>query len=73
MLKNSKGKQSFIKKCPTGIVGLDEITLGGLPKNRCTLICGAAGSGKSMLAMEFLIHGAIKYQRTWIICSFRGK
>ena len=47
-----------IAKAPTGIKGLDEITLGGLPKGRPTLVCGSAGSGKTLLGMEFLIHGA---------------
>jgi circadian clock protein KaiC len=46
-----------IKKCPTGIRGLDEITNGGLPKGRPTLICGGAGCGKTLLAMEFIVRG----------------
>jgi len=47
-----------ISKSPTGIRGLDEITGGGLPTGRPTLICGGSGCGKTMLAMQFLIHGA---------------
>ena len=43
-----------VEKCPTGIAGLDEITLGGLPKGRPTLLCGSAGCGKTLLAMTFL-------------------
>jgi circadian clock protein KaiC len=47
-----------IAKCPTGIHGLDEITDGGLRKGRPTLICGAAGCGKTLLAIEFITRGA---------------
>ncbi|OLE18206.1 MAG: hypothetical protein AUI36_36015 [Cyanobacteria bacterium 13_1_40CM_2_61_4] len=45
-------------KAPTGIKGLDEITWGGLPKGRPTLVCGSAGCGKTLLGMEFLVRGA---------------
>jgi circadian clock protein KaiC len=47
-----------LEKCKSGIQGLDEITGGGLPKGRPTLICGSAGCGKTMFAMQFLINGA---------------
>ncbi|MBD0269573.1 MAG: circadian clock protein KaiC [Cyanobacteria bacterium Co-bin8] len=47
-----------LTKCPTGIRGLDEITYGGLPQGRPTLICGRAGCGKTLMAMEFLVRGA---------------
>ncbi|NEV64788.1 circadian clock protein KaiC [Thiorhodococcus minor] len=47
-----------VVKCPTGIRGLDEITEGGLPRGRPTLVCGAAGCGKTLLAMEFIVRGA---------------
>jgi len=47
--------ESTLPKCPTGIQGLDEITHGGLPKGRPTLVCGSAGSGKTLFAMEFLV------------------
>ena len=53
-------RQPFAKelaKAPTGIQGLDEITLGGLPRGRPTLVCGSAGSGKTLLGMEFLVRG----------------
>jgi len=46
-----------LAKAPTGIAGLDEITLGGLPRGRATLVCGGPGCGKTMLAMEFLVRG----------------
>jgi circadian clock protein KaiC len=50
-----------LPKAPTGISGLDEITLGGLPRGRPTLVCGSAGCGKTLLAMEFLIRGAAEF------------
>ena len=50
-----------LPKAPTGIVGLDEITLGGLPRGRPTLVCGSAGCGKTLLAMEFLVRGATQF------------
>ena len=48
-----------LAKAPTGIKGLDEVTLGGLPRGRPTLVCGSAGSGKTLLGMEFLVRGAL--------------
>ena len=42
-----------LRKCPTGIRGLDEITGGGLPQGRPTLICGSAGCGKTLMGIEF--------------------
>lgn len=59
-----------IKKAPTGIKGLDEITQGGLPEGRPTLVCGSAGSGKTMLAMEFLIRGALEFGEPGVFMAF---
>ncbi len=59
-----------VKKCPTGIRGLDEITKGGLPRGRSTLICGGAGSGKTLFAMEFLMRGAMEYGEPGVFMSF---
>ena len=50
-----------IRKAPTGIQGLDEITDGGVPAGRPTLICGGAGSGKTLLAASFLVNGAQQF------------
>jgi circadian clock protein KaiC len=61
---------SGIPKCPTGIRGLDEITLGGLPRGRPTLVCGGAGSGKTLLGMEFLIRGARDFDEPGVCISF---
>lgn len=57
-------------KCPTGIQGLDEITYGGLPKGRTALVCGSAGCGKTLLAMQFLVKGAVDYQEPGVFMSF---
>ncbi|MCL5745904.1 MAG: circadian clock protein KaiC, partial [Acidobacteria bacterium] len=59
-----------IAKCPTGISGLDEITLGGLPRGRPTLVCGAAGCGKTLLGMEFLVRGATRFDEPGVCISF---
>lgn len=59
-----------LPKAPTGIPGLDEITLGGLPQGRPTLVCGSAGCGKTLLAMEFLIHGATLYGEPGVYITF---
>ncbi|MDA3851351.1 MAG: circadian clock protein KaiC [Spirochaetaceae bacterium] len=62
--------QQLLPKSPTGIQGLDEITYGGFPKGRPTLICGNAGCGKTLLAMEFLVHGARIYEEPGVFISF---
>src|SRR5512142_2462242 len=59
-----------LPKCPTGIRGLDEITGGGLPKGRPTLVCGGAGSGKTLLAMEFLVRGVMRYDEPGVFMAF---
>ncbi len=59
-----------LPKCPTGIQGLDEVTEGGLPRGRSTLVCGSAGSGKTLLAMEFIVRGAVDYNEPGVFMSF---
>src|SRR5271157_1193190 len=59
-----------LAKAPTGIQGLDEVTGGGLPKGRVTLVCGSAGCGKSLLAMEFLVHGTVRYGEPGVCIDF---
>ena len=59
-----------LEKCPTGISGLDEITEGGLPRGRPTLVCGGAGSGKTLLAMEFLVRGITQFGEPGVMMSF---
>lgn len=63
-------KKIQLHKVPTGIQGFDEITLGGLPYGRPTLVCGDAGCGKTLFSMEFLIHGAIQYDEPGVFMSF---
>jgi len=74
MTKTIKGKitpkGNKLPKCPTGIEGFDEITEGGLPKNRTTLISGNAGSGKTLFGIDFLIKGATDYKEPGILMSF---
>jgi circadian clock protein KaiC len=64
------GTDSRLEKCPTGISGLDEIMCGGLPRGRATLVCGAAGCGKTLLAMQFLVNGAVAYDEPGVFMSF---
>ena len=59
-----------IAKCPTGIIGLDQITEGGLPKGRPTLVCGTAGCGKTVMAMEFLVRGATQFDEPGVFMAF---
>ena len=59
-----------LRKAPTGITGLDEITGGGLPQGRPTLICGSAGCGKTLMAMEFLVRGATEHGEPGVFMSF---
>lgn len=59
-----------LPKAPTGIQGLDEVTNGGLPKGRPTLVCGGAGCGKTLLAMEFLVRGATEFDEPGVFMAF---
>jgi circadian clock protein KaiC len=68
--KHKKSSFSQLVKVPTGIRGLDEITGGGLPKGRPTLVFGSAGSGKTLLGMEFLMSGVTMYHEPGVFMSF---
>ncbi|PWU20801.1 MAG: KaiC 1 [Verrucomicrobia bacterium] len=59
-----------LAKTPTGIAGLDDITNGGLPKGRPSLVCGSAGAGKTLLAMEFLVRGAVEFGEPGVFMAF---
>ncbi|HEY1686010.1 MAG TPA: circadian clock protein KaiC [Tepidisphaeraceae bacterium] len=59
-----------LKKAPTGISGFDDITHGGVPQGRPTLICGSAGCGKSLFGVEFLVHGATRYHEPGVLMTF---
>ncbi|MGZ8868056.1 MAG: circadian clock protein KaiC [Thermoanaerobaculia bacterium] len=60
----------MLPKSPSGIRGLDDITNGGLPRGRPTLLCGPAGCGKTLLAMEFLVHGARDFGENGVFMAF---
>src|SRR5665213_2279797 len=62
-----------ITKSATGIDGFDELTLGGLPTGRPTLVCGSAGCGKTLFAMTFLIHGAREFNEPGVFVSFEER
>ena len=70
LTRRSPGGPEPLAKCPTGIKGLDEITHGGLPRGRCTLVCGGAGCGKTLLGMEFLVRGAMDFDEPGVFMSF---
>ena len=73
---NDKQKGKLIKKLPktpTGIKGLDEITGGGLPTGRPTLVCGASGCGKTLLSMEFIVRGAMQFNEPGVFVAFEEK
>jgi circadian clock protein KaiC len=73
-VSRTKGKTKSVAgvfpKSPTGIKGLDEITGGGLPGGRPTLVCGSAGCGKTLMAMEFLVRGATRYDEPGVFVAF---
>lgn len=68
--KAIKFKRKTLLKSPTSILGFDEITGGGLPKGRPTIVCGGAGCGKTLFAMEFLVRGATLYNEPGVFISF---
>jgi circadian clock protein KaiC len=61
---------SPLRKAPTGIRGLDEISGGGLPRGRTTIVCGGPGCGKTMLGIEFLVRGALEYDEPGVLMAF---
>ncbi|MGI4022001.1 MAG: circadian clock protein KaiC [Janthinobacterium lividum] len=66
-------KPATLPKSPTGITGLDDITGGGLPKGRPTLICGEAGSGKTLFSLEYIVRGAIEFNEPGVFIAFEEK
>jgi circadian clock protein KaiC len=67
---NRRAEKRSLPKTPSGIQGLDEITGGGLPRGRPTLVCGSAGSGKTLFAMEFLVRGATEFNEPGVFMPF---
>ena len=68
--KGNKFLPTNLLKTPTGIQGFDEITGGGLPTGRPTLICGGAGCGKTLFGMEFIVRGATQFDEPGVFMSF---
>ncbi|MEO6151052.1 MAG: circadian clock protein KaiC [Mucilaginibacter sp.] len=71
--KKEEEKITSLPKTPTGISGLDEITEGGLPKGRPTLICGDAGCGKTLMSIEFIVRGATEFNEPGVFMAFEEK
>src|SRR6188472_2680012 len=67
---NGKAARPALPKALTGITGLDEITGGGFPRGRPTLVCGGAGCGKTLLAIEFLVRGATQFNEPGVFMAF---
>ena len=63
----------LLPKAKTGIQGLDEITFGGLPQGRPTLICGGPGCGKTLLGMEFIVRGGMSFKEPGVFMTFEEK
>lgn len=64
------GRLKALAKCPTGIRGLDEVSGGGLPRGRPTLVCGGPGCGKTLMAMEFIVRGAREFGEPGVFMAF---
>ena len=67
---NGEPSSGSLPKAPTGILGLDEISGGGLPRGRTTIVCGGPGCGKTMLGMEFLARGAQQFNEPGVLIAF---
>jgi len=64
---------SGIRKSPTGIAGFDELTLGGVPTGRPTLVCGTAGCGKTLVASTFLLNRARDFDEPGVLVTFEER
>ena len=71
--QHERQQDKLLPKTPTGILGLDELTDGGIPAGRPTLICGEAGCGKTLFAMEFIVKGALEYNDPGVFIAFEEK
>src|SRR4026207_1831878 len=69
-LQKRDSPSPILEKASTGIEGFDDITNGGLPKGRPSLICGTAGCGKTLFGMEFLVHGATEFNEAGVFVAF---
>lgn len=73
MATKKPASRNALPRCRTGIKGLDEVTNGGLPLGRPTLVCGGAGCGKTLLATEFLVRGILEYGEAGVFMSFEER
>lgn len=76
MVGKTRGKPGHLPtvgKSPTGILGLDEVTNGGLPQGRPTLLCGSAGCGKTLFGMTFLYNGAVEFNEPGVFLAFEER
>lgn len=69
-MEKTARRSDGLAKAATGITGLDEITLGGLPRNRVTLVCGGPGCGKTLFGLEFVVRGCLEYGENAVFMSF---
>jgi len=69
-LKRKTAEFTSLPKAPTGIPGLDEVSFGGLPRGRTTIVCGGPGCGKTMLGLEFVVRGAMQYNEPGVVLAF---
>ncbi|CAN5377390.1 circadian clock protein KaiC [soil metagenome] len=72
-LESANKPLKSLSKSLTGITGLDEITGGGLPQGRPTLVCGSAGSGKTLFSLEFIVRGALEFNEPGVFMAFEEK
>src|ERR1700752_831866 len=72
-MRKATSRLTLLKKTPTGIHGFDEITDGGLPAGRPTLVCGSAGCGKSLFGLEFLVRGATHNGEPGVLMTFEER
>jgi circadian clock protein KaiC len=72
-IMDSPASKESLPKCPSGIHGLDEVTGGGLPRGRTSLICGGPGCGKTVFALEFLARGALDHGEPGVFVSFEER
>jgi len=70
---NPEATINTLPKSPTGIIGLDKITGGGIPKGRPTLVCGGAGCGKTLFSMEYIVRGAMEFGEPGVFMAFEEK
>ncbi len=72
-MARAKTNSKELAKSPTGIAGFDEVTFGGLPQGRPTLVCGSAGCGKTLFGLEFLVRGARDFGEPGVCMTFEER